>query len=199
MAKAKKAKKKTRSKWKADRKPPRPGSDPGGQPTKYRSKFPEMLEKHMAEGGSFCSFGGVVRATEPTLYNWADAHPQFQEAKDLGELLSLKFYEDIAKASMTGSLRRIAQEEYARDENGRVIFQDGKPMISKRIYATTRGDASSWGITMRSRFRKFGYANRVELTGKNGGPIKTKTLSDLSDDELDKRLEKLREHDTNKP
>lgn len=168
--------------------------NPGGRPSKYNQKYCEMLIQHMSEGGSFESFGGVIRVVRATMYTWVEKHAEFSEAKDLGEQLALKFYEDIAKASMTGTLRRVTEEEYARDADGNVIMENGRPVIAKRKYAATRGDATSWGVTMRSRFRKFGYANKVEVTGSNGGPLRVRDLSELTDEELEreeKRMKKI--------
>lgn len=150
-----------------------------GRPSRYSQRFCKMLEDHMEQGGAFETFGAVIRVCYKTLHNWTDTHEEFLQSKQLGEVLSFKFYEDLAKAQMTGTLRRVKSE---------TTLLDG---TKKREFSPTRGDSRTWGITMRSRFRKFGYANSLEVTGKGGGPIRTKDVSDMTDEEMDKALEDL--------
>lgn len=150
-----------------------------GRPSRYNQKFCEMLIDHMTEGGSFASFGAIADVSYQTLYAWCENHDEFLEAKQRGEVLALKFYEDLAKATMTGSLRRVTSE---------TKFPDGSV---KKEYAPTRGDSRTWGVTMRARFQKFGYSNKVELTGSGGGPLRIKNVSDMSDEELIKENAEL--------
>ncbi len=152
--------------------------DGGGQPTKYREEYCDMLVKHMAEGGSFESFAAIVDAGVSTLWVWTEAHPMFLDAKLRGEPKAYKWHEDLAKAMATGSLRSVKSE--TKLEDGTI----------KKEYTPTRGDSKVWGITMRARFRKFGYANHLEVTGAGGGPIRTKE-EEMTDEELDKELDKL--------
>lgn len=55
---------------------------PGGRPTKYKPEFCAMLIEHMKKY-SFESFAGLdeVDVHKETLYEWANAHPEFSEAK----------------------------------------------------------------------------------------------------------------------
>jgi len=39
---------------------------------------------------------------------------------------------------------------------------------------------------MRACFRKHGYAEKLELTGRNGGPILTRDINDMTDEEMEK-------------
>ena len=151
-----------------------------GRPSKYKAEYCEMLENHMEQGGSFFSFGALVRVGEHTLYDWLEVHEEFSQSKNIGELLSLKFHEDLGKAVMTGTLRQVVE--------------DGtKPDGTKyKRYRPTRGDGRYLGIVMRSQFRKFGYANQLEVTGRGGGPIRTKDLADMTDEELAKEEEELK-------
>jgi len=156
-------------------------SDVFGRPSKYSKRFCEMLEAHMAEGGSFYSFGAVIDVDQSTLHRWVENHEEFCESKSRGELKSLKFHEDLAKAQMTGSLRRIKSETKSPD--GTI----------KKEYAFVKGDGHVWGVTMRAQFRKFGYTNSMEITGKGGGPVRVKNVSDMTDEELDKENAELDE------
>lgn len=163
-----------------------------GRPTRYKPEYCEMLIDHMKQGKPFETFGNKVGVTYQTLYNWAQNHDEFFEAKCMGEAWALEFYDDLAKATMTGTLRRVGRETFAVDEKGQhILGPDGKPVVTSREYKPTRGDSRTWGITMRARFRKFGYANHLELTGKGGGPLRVKDISEMTDEELDKELEDL--------
>lgn len=150
-----------------------------GRPTKYQAKYCEMLEDHMGGGNSFFSFGAIADCDESTLHRWVDAHEEFRVSKSKGFLRGLKFHEDLAKALMTGNLRRLKSE---------TTKPDGTKI---KEYAPTRGDGHTWGITMRAQYRRFGYTNHLEVTGKGGGPIRTKDVSDLTEEEIEAELDQL--------
>ncbi len=61
---------------------------PPGRPSKYDPKFPDMLITHMREGNSFETFGALAHVSKQTLYDWLDAHPEFDEAYSIGQVLS---------------------------------------------------------------------------------------------------------------
>lgn len=64
-----------------------------GRPTKYKRAYCVQLVEHLAAGFSFESFGGRVNAGRNTLYEWAKAHPDFQDAKKRGETQGQLFWE----------------------------------------------------------------------------------------------------------
>jgi hypothetical protein len=66
---------------------------PMGQPSKYRPEYCQDLIAHMEQGRAFQSFGKIVRVSKKTLQNWLKAHPEFEEAKGLGESLSFYWWE----------------------------------------------------------------------------------------------------------
>lgn len=57
---------------------------PAGRPTDYKPEFCELLIEHMGEGFSFEAFAGVVNCNRDTLYEWANVHPEFSDAKKIG-------------------------------------------------------------------------------------------------------------------
>lgn len=77
----------------ADMSDPKPGA-----PDKYEPRFCQMLIDHMREGLSIHAFGGVVLVSRQTLYNWLDKYPEFKEAKEIGESLSLLFWEKMGRS-----------------------------------------------------------------------------------------------------
>lgn len=70
--------------------------------TVYKSEYCQMLIDHMSEGFSFRSFGAVVECGRATLYRWADAHPEFARAKQIGEEKALQYYENLLKRKQEG-------------------------------------------------------------------------------------------------
>lgn len=54
-----------------------------GRPTKYKPEYCEQVVEHMAKGFSFESFAAIVEVNIDTLYEWANVHPAFSEAKKL--------------------------------------------------------------------------------------------------------------------
>ena len=61
-----------------------------------------MLIEHMKKGYSFESFGADAHCSRKTLFNWLEAYPEFNEAKNIAENYSLKFLETIAIGHMRG-------------------------------------------------------------------------------------------------
>ena len=49
---------------------------PIGRPSKYDSKYCDMLIEHMSEGLSFESFAGLIGTCKETIYEWTRKHPE---------------------------------------------------------------------------------------------------------------------------
>jgi hypothetical protein len=73
-----------------------------GRPTKYRKDFCLKLIEHMKEGYSFESFGAIVDVCEDTLYEWANKHPNFSEAKKRGLAFARLWWERMGRSGMQG-------------------------------------------------------------------------------------------------
>lgn len=74
------------------------------RPTDYRKEYCEMLIKHMAQGLSFKSFGGIVDVCEDTLHEWVKVHPQFSESKNKGMLKSMVMWEKVGISGMMNEI-----------------------------------------------------------------------------------------------
>jgi hypothetical protein len=68
--------------------------------TKYKPEFCDLLVEHLKKGYSFYSFGGDVGASKQTLFTWVEKHPEFSEAKKIGEQLALKYFDKRSRASI---------------------------------------------------------------------------------------------------
>ena len=78
-----------------------------GRPNNYRKEYCQMLIDHMAEGRSFETFGIKDGVCYMTLYRWAERYNDFCDAKRIGEVAALDFWEGVGRAQSTGSLRRV--------------------------------------------------------------------------------------------
>lgn len=153
-----------------------------GQPTKYRPEYPQKLIEHMGQGNSFESFAGKCRVSFSTLYNWASENPEFLEAKRTGEGLNLDYWENMARAGMTGQLRRIKSERplLTKDEKGMdVPIRDPKTgeIMYQREYEPATFLPVPWIFTMKNRFPRL-YRDRkdIAISGDGeGGPIRLKS------------------------
>jgi hypothetical protein len=64
-------------------------------PSQYKDEYPDLLIEHMGkEGLSFESFGGKIGVSYGTLYRWVREKSDFAEAKGIGELASLLYWEE---------------------------------------------------------------------------------------------------------
>jgi hypothetical protein len=66
-------------------------------PAKYEPRFCQLLIEHMSEGLSIEAFAGVIRVHKDTIYEWAKVHPEFKEAKAIGEGASRLYWERLGR------------------------------------------------------------------------------------------------------
>lgn len=83
-------------------------SKKAGRPTNYLPEYCQMVIDHMEQGKSFWTFGatlyrhtnGEVKAPASVLKDWLDKHPEFKEAKAMGETLSQDWLEEAGLTAM---------------------------------------------------------------------------------------------------
>jgi hypothetical protein len=90
-----------------------------GRPTKYREEYCEQLIDHMAKGYSFESFAGLIRTCKQTLYTWLEKHPDFMDAKSVGNMVSLHMWETIGISGSMGKLRGFNAAAYKFNKKNR--------------------------------------------------------------------------------
>jgi hypothetical protein len=66
-----------------------------GRPTKYDSKYCEVVIEYMSKGYSKEACAGVIGIAKSTLYEWAKANPEFSNAISIGEAKSQLFWETM--------------------------------------------------------------------------------------------------------
>lgn len=85
------------------KRPPRNPDRAVRKDCKYLPEFCERLINHGASGYSYVSFAATVSVTHETLKNWEKSFPEFKEAKELGKLKCLFFWENLAIENITRS------------------------------------------------------------------------------------------------
>jgi hypothetical protein len=104
-----------------------------GQPTLYRAEYARLLFQHLSNGNSFETF---ITKVDPnpssgkylhvdTLYEWANKHPEFSEARERGNQARLELFETAARNIAMGLVPPPPQDA------------DGKP-----VGMMTRGNAA---------------------------------------------------------
>lgn len=83
-----------------------------GRKSKYQVEYASRLIEHFREGYSFESFAGIVGVSRATIYNWLEKYESFVEAKQVGESLSLLFWERVGIEGMFQSSRDFNSKLY---------------------------------------------------------------------------------------
>lgn len=73
-----------------------------GQPTKYDSKYCDMIEDYLANGGIMEAFGATIGVHRETVFEWRKKHPEFSEACKKGRSLSLEHWRKVGYEAMMG-------------------------------------------------------------------------------------------------
>jgi hypothetical protein len=133
-------------------------SNPIGRPSDYDRIYCEMLIKHMEDGFSFEAFGKVAKCSKQTLYDWCKAHPEFLDAKKIGETASQYHWEEKG-------IKGLYNE----------TIKDGEGMTVTRSI-----NASLWIFNMKNR---FGWRDKKDE--EPASQVIDRPLKDLTDEELD--------------
>lgn len=76
---------------------------PVGRPTKYRPEYCEKLIAHCRKGLSFESFGATVGVAKDAVFEWANKHKEFSDAKEIARNLNLLWWEEQGSQGLWNS------------------------------------------------------------------------------------------------
>lgn len=82
------------------------------KPTKYKKEYCAALIDHMSQGYSFHSFAGSILVGPRTLFDWLDRYPEFLDAKGIGEMACMYFWERTGKAGTLGKIKGFQQASF---------------------------------------------------------------------------------------
>ena len=138
------------------------------RPSKYKKEFAEQARKLCLLGATDKSLAEFFEVTESTINKWKVDHKEFSE--------SIKKGKEIADAEVASKLfHRATGYEHPEDDirsvNGEIVIT---PTV--KHYAPDTTAAIFW---LKNR-QKDQWRDKQdhEHTGKDGGPIETKELSD---------------------
>jgi hypothetical protein len=69
-----------------------------GRPTKYDPSYPDKAYEILSQGHSVTGLAGALGVPRSRIYEWADAHPEFQDALKAGQAMAAFHWEKTLKA-----------------------------------------------------------------------------------------------------
>ncbi len=147
------------------------------RPSKYKPEYADLAYKYCLLGAKDTELAAFFDVDEATVNRWKDAYPDFAEA--------LKNGKDRADAEISSKLFHRARG-YSHKED-KIFNNNGEPLIVPTVkhYPPDTTAAIFW---LKNRQRgKWRDVRNTEVTGQDGGPVKTEQsldLSGLSDKEL---------------
>lgn len=168
-----------------------------GQPTTYKHTYPDLLEAHMGAGFSFKSFGAVTepRVSERTLYQWVTDHPEFSQAKEIGEAMMERFYIANAQSMANGQVKVAIRTTPVLDSNGKPVM-DPDPRRAGRALVVTDYEVAKVNPVVQCflmrNLLKWSDKNEVTHKGDKESPIQVRQIRVLDSDERLQEIELLR-------
>lgn len=75
-------------------------SAPIGRPTDYRIEYCEQVVELGRQGKGHAQIAAALNQARQTLYDWADAHPEFLDAMTRAKDLSQAWFEDMGQTGL---------------------------------------------------------------------------------------------------
>ena len=79
-----------------------------GTPYKYRQEFCEQVVEILAQGKSLAAVCAHLDVSRQALYDWRDAHPEFNNALQRGIQKCQAYWEEIGKDGIVGNLDKFS-------------------------------------------------------------------------------------------
>lgn len=142
-----------------------------GRPTEYRPEYCEFLLTKMKEGFSLRSVAAELGFHHDTLYEWMKVQPDFADAYEKGKELQYHWWEKMGRNIALGIPPITLKDKDGKD----VPLRHSNPTIF---------------IWMTKNLLNWRDRQEINLSGKDGGPLEIKKMSD---EELKARLKELAE------
>lgn len=91
-----------------------------GRPSKFKSKYCQMLIEDMELGYSFEAFAAKIDVNVDTLHEWVKRHPEFSDAKRLAYAKSLRYWEKVGIDNLQTTVMRKGNMTITKSLNIRV-------------------------------------------------------------------------------
>jgi hypothetical protein len=116
-----------------------------GRPTKFEEEHCERIIDLMSQGYSIEACAGALGVHKDTIYEWIKVHPEFSDAKRIGESASRYFWE---KLGITHVLNVSSGNKFENE--------------------STSLNSTVWIFNMKNR---FGWRDKIEVSGDDDRPI----------------------------
>ena len=93
---------------------------PAGRPTDYKAAYCDEVVSHLGDGFTLASFAGIIGASRQTVYDWADAHPEFLDAIKKGRAKGQHLWEQRLTTQATSGTGNTAAIIFAMKN----LYQD---------------------------------------------------------------------------
>ena len=133
----------------------------------------------MSRGLSFKSFAAVIRVNPATLFDWVKAYDEFYEAKEIGTMQGLLYWEELSRQIASGETRGNV---IAMIWNMKNRFKED--WMDKQVIESSNQD--SLKITM-------AYPQMLPPPGSDIIEVKPTELAPPKDDPIKKESEKKEE------
>jgi hypothetical protein len=143
---------------------------------KYHKDYPEALIEHMKTGNSFEAFAALISVTEETLNNWCRNYPEFKQAKSIGKMHELAYWEGLLKKGAHGDLPPVKK---------RIVIFDEKKQIKQTTIIDEPGKFNATAVifALKNKFRAL-YRDQIDVKSEQADP-----LDKLTDEEIKQRKE----------
>lgn len=101
-----------------------------GRPTKYDSKYCDLVIKLMKKGRSKLFVAGKLSISRDTLYEWCRKYPEFSDTIKVGEMMSYAYWEDIGMKAMMGKYKGFRPSLWIFTMKARFGWRDNSPVKS---------------------------------------------------------------------
>jgi hypothetical protein len=124
-----------------------------GRPTDYRPAYTDEVTSHLGEGFTLASFAGIVGASRQTVYDWADAHPEFLDAIKKGRAKGQYVWEKrLTSQAIDGkgntaaiifAMKNLYQDDWAEKIINEHTGKDGGPIEVAETHNISSGVAKA--------------------------------------------------------
>lgn len=122
-----------------------------GRPSSYKPEYAEKVIELGKQGKSIAQISAALEVHRANLYDWAEQNPEFSAALKLAMEYSQNWWEEQAQIHL------------------HMPHQSGT------------FNSKLWELNVKSRFRKdYTETTKTELSGADGGPIKTENVQVLA-------------------
>lgn len=143
------------------------------RPTKYKEEYCQKVIQHLKTGASFASFAASIGTHREVLWQWRQKHEMFNNACNIAMEASQAWYENLALMVATGKAMEI-EDDPTKPRFGKPKLPNTNPGMIQFI--------------MKQRFKDYREKTEVKKSISIGN-----IPSEMSDDELDSKLEEALE------